>query len=207
MSQHSSYAAEYGDMELVPGTLRGYRGWRWNDDTRRLMSTGWMHDWAQERLQPDATCLRPDGEAWHLHVAASADQLLTFPRTSTLPSRRRLAPIPPCTCGYYASYLPRAYVEHGCLYCSGSYLHGTVSAHGAVVLGTKGFRAQCVEIDALWGQTSFAAAKIYGVPWFMTEWEMLQEFPPSSVDELLGQKTVEPQDPPLYDEFMNPVQP
>jgi hypothetical protein len=123
------------------------------------------------------------------------------------PIGRRPAPVPQCSCGYYASYAPWAYVEHGCLYCSNSYLHGTVSAHGAVVLGTKGFRAQRVELDALWGLTGREAAKAYGVPWFATEREMLQEFPPSNVDELLGQRGVEPRHPPLYGEFMNPVQP
>jgi hypothetical protein len=206
MSQHSSYAAEFGEMELVPGTLRGYRGWRWNEDTQRLMSTGWMHDWAPERLQPDAMCLRPDGEAWDFHAASLDDYRLHFMMQSFPPIVRRSgAPVPQCTCGYYASYAPRAYIDHGWLW-SRDYLHGTVSAHGAVVLGTRGFRAQRVELDALWGRgANKVAAEAYGVPWFATEREMLQEFPPSNVDELLGRdlKTVEPQDPPLYDEFTN----
>jgi len=207
MSQHSSYAAEFGDMELVPGTLRGYRGWRWNEGTQCLTSTGWLHDWAQERLQPDAMCLRPDGEAWDLHAASLDDYRLHFMMQSSPPVVRRSgAPVSQCTCGYYASYAPTAYIDHGWLWNSG-YLHGTVSAHGAVVLGTKGFRAQRVELDALWGRTSEAAAEVYGVPWFQFEREMLQEFPPSNVDELLRQTGVEPQHPPLYDEFMNPVQP
>jgi hypothetical protein len=204
MSQHSSYAAEFGDMELVPGTLRGYRGWRWNEDTQRLMSTGWIHDWARERLQPDAMCLRPDAEAWRFHTDFGIDDRLDFLAPYPPPVRRHLAPVSQCTCGYYASYAPRTYVEHGWLWENG-YLHGAVSAHGAVVLGTKGFRAQRVELDAMWGRTSREAAKAYGVPWFVTEREMLQEFPPSNVDELLvrGLKTVEPQDPPLYDKFTN----
>ena len=201
MSQHSSYAAEFGSMELVPGTLRGYRGWRWDEGGRCLISTGFFHQWSPRQLQPDATCLRPDTEAFRLHAIPG---LLDPERLSFPPCRP--SPLPECTCGYYASYAPRAYVDHGWLY-SLDYLHGTVSAHGAIVLGTKGFRAQRVELDALWGRASHIAAKAYGVPWFATEREMLQEFPPSNMDELLGNKGVEPRHPPLYDEFMNPVQP
>jgi len=206
MNQHSSYAAEFGDMELVPGTLRGYRGWRWDDHTQRLMSTGWMHDWAPERLQPDAMCLRPDGEAWNFHVEPidrRLNSLVPYPP----PPNLRPAPMPRCTCGFYASYAPRTYIDHGWLYGLG-YLHGTVSAHGAVVLGTKGFRAQRVELDALWGRAGYAAAKAYGVPWFATEREMLQEFPPSNVDELLRQTGVEPRQLPSSCEFnTNPLRP
>jgi hypothetical protein len=191
--QHSSYAAEFGDVELVPGTLRGYRGWRWNENIQRLVSTGWLHDWEQERLQPDAMCLRSDAEARRIHAVFSVELVHL-----AVGSR---APASECTCGFYASYAPRVYIDHASLY-SGSYLHGTVSAHGAIVLGTQGFRAQRVELDALWGRTSEVAAEVYGVPWFQSERQMLQEFPPSNVDELLRQKGVEPRHPPLYFKFI-----
>lgn len=185
MNQLPPYTDAMGSVELVPGTLRGYRGWRWDHCCDKLSSTGVPYVWEQERLQHDARCIQSTTGIYPLHSS---------------PARR-------CGCGYYASYAPRDYEYQAGIYGPG-YIHGTVSAHGYIVLGTGGFRAQRVQVDAFYGPGGGShAALIYKVPWFKTVYEMVSEFPPSNVNELLGQNAPAPRRPPLYDEFMNPVEP
>jgi hypothetical protein len=190
VGQHSAYSNEMGNLQLIPGALRGYRGWRWDERTGRLLSTGWFYLWDMGHTQPDATCLRGD------ELAAAFHRIANY-----------RAPVQSCSCGYYASYHPVSYMLQAQLYEHG-HVHGTISAHGRIVLGTGGFRAQRVRLDAMWGQASEDAASLYNVPWFRTQDSMLAEFPPSNLGQLLQyQQKVEPTRPPLYDEFSNPVQP
>jgi hypothetical protein len=188
--QHVAYSNEMGNLQLIPGVLRGYRGWRWDESTGRLISTGWFHPWNMSHTQPDATCLRTDELAATIHRTA-----------------KYRSPVQSCSCGYYASYHPVGYMLQAELYWTG-YMHGTVSAHGRIVLGTGGFRAQRIRLDAMWGQASEYAASLYDVPWFRTQDSMLAEFPPCNLSQLLQyQQEVEHPDPPMYDEFSNPLQP
>jgi hypothetical protein len=189
LGQHAAYSDEFGNLQLIPGVLRGYRGWRWDGVVRRLVSTGWFHLWGMGRMQPDATCLRADATADALHHTANY-----------------APPLKSCSCGYYASYNPVAYMDQAQLYASG-YVHGTISAHGRIVLGTGGFRAQRVRLDALWGRDSEEAADIYNVPWFPNRHLMLAEFPPPDVRQLLLDREVEVTTPPPHNDLSNPVQP
>ncbi len=68
------------------------------------------------------------------------------------------------------------------------FVHGCIRAHGRIILGTAGFRAQRVEMEAIYGRGNRVIASNYNVPWFATLGELLEHFPPSSVDALLESK-------------------
>ncbi len=168
--RHQHYCDENGQLELVPGTLRGYRCWGWDLFGKSLVSTGWCYRWRQNPQQ-DARCM---------HLESSSEMCKPV----------HVSPVQWCSCGYYASYDPGDCVRHantGFARLPGLVIQGAISAHGRIVLGTEGFRAQYVKIDALWGGTeAIDAAQSYGVPWFQSEKEMLEKFPPSDVTELVG---------------------
>lgn len=101
------------------------------------------------------------------------------------------APDDGCTCGIYAHYLPLESYARGF-----SNVFGVVRASGKILMGTKGFRAEKVEIAALaalgqcnrWFECTESAlepqletlvdfcTKI-GVPYFSTVEEMVEQFP------------------------------
>ena len=171
IEQHEFYTNK-SQIELVPGTLRGYRVW--SHYAGRLTSTGWNYPWTPSPEQQVAICARLGLETYvrALHNAYDCG-----------------APCAPCSCGYYASYDPASNVAHAQIRDITSYdwwIRGAISAHGRIVLGTGGFRAQRVRIDALWGPgPARHVAKAHGVPWFKTRKAMLEEYPPSDVTELL----------------------
>ena len=175
--QHVFYADEKGTLDLVPGTLRGYRCWRWEQFSGRLMSTGWVHLWTPQPEQAPADCMKK--------IVKTFDGV-EFAHVSPAPNRY-------CSCGYYASYDPWSYKSQVGMDCNYCYIQGTVSAHGRIVLGTGGFRAERITIDALFGDTHDGhtqdAADRYGVPRFLTKEQCLEKFPPSNVEELLRTRT------------------
>jgi hypothetical protein len=65
---------------------------------------------------------------------------------------------------------------------------GTVKAYGSVILGTIGFRAQYMEIEALVWSVPLVAEKAaaYGVPVVRSFEALVSKYPPSNVDELIG---------------------
>ena len=171
IDQHEFYT-DKSQIELVPGTLRGYRVW--GHYAGHLTSTGWNYPWAPCPEQQGAICARIGLEMYAraLHNAYDCG-----------------APLARCSCGYYASYDPASNVAHAQIrdITSGDWVRGAISAYGRIVLGTGGFRAQRVRIDAVWGPgpVTRRAAKVHGVPWFRTRKAMLEQFPPSDVTELL----------------------
>jgi hypothetical protein len=57
---------------------------------------------------------------------------------------------------------------------------GSFKATGSIVLATLGFRAQHAEVEALYGGLNGEgerAAEHYGVPWFQTQAELVEQFP------------------------------
>lgn len=62
---------------------------------------------------------------------------------------------------------------------------GSIKASGRILLGTKGFRAEKAEVEALWGRGTKRLAEFYGVPWLPNKAEFLEAFPPPNVDELI----------------------
>lgn len=170
--QHDDYK-DNAQIDLIPGTLRGYRAWRWENWHGVLMSIGWFYLWPKVQQQPNAACLRGWGG-----IGTST------PNNTP----QHFAPVRHCTCGYYASYDPATYETQANIEGESGYVHGAISAHGRIVLGTGGFRAQFVRVDAFWGGgiNGVEASEKYEVPWFITKEDMLEAFPPSDVTELLG---------------------
>jgi hypothetical protein len=102
------------------------------------------------------------------------------------------APAPRCSCGYYATYkLEDLYVYRDWtrIIDPPSFVIGTVRAYGSVMLGTIGFRAEYMEIEALArSRSSLVAEKAaaYGVPMVPSFEVLVSQYPPSNVDELIG---------------------
>jgi hypothetical protein len=64
-----------------------------------------------------------------------------------------------------------------------STIYGSIKATGTVIIGTKGFRAQYAEIEALAGPDAEPYAKYYDVPWFPEGIESLaRAFPATTVE-------------------------
>lgn len=177
-SQHPAYTDAHGyrDVDLVPGTVRGYRVWNWDTFAKKLVSTGWPHAWAKGQQQPDAICM-----------STRSRESRSGCRCDLCVGGRHISPAPWCSCGYYASYDPYSYMAQAAIAVDDLHIHGTVSAHGLIVLGTGGFRAQRIQVDAFWGPgvRTQKAMEQYEVPWFRTREQMIRKFPPTSVKELL----------------------
>ena len=164
------------EHELVPGVLRGYRAWRWQEG--RLIACNWDGTWEPGRNE--ARCLRYQG--------------CGVPECASCAAYIHPEPVPysPCACGFYAKHKPGGYDSRGSVI-------GVIKAYGKVVLGTLGFRAQYAEIEAL-SMVSHEIARTvndyyqvpcfdyYQVPCFADYGEMLEKFPPIPVDELLPPK-------------------
>jgi hypothetical protein len=164
--------------DLVPGTLRGYRAWTLDGHLTELRSITMDYGWFPG-YNPSATCF---------HYTKSVVSGPGF--KGTMWKSPHLAPAPRCSCGYYATYsLQNLYVykDWPNIIDSG-YVIGTVKAYGSVVLGTIGFRAQYMEIEALArsGPLVTEKAATYGVPTVPSFEALVSQYPPSSVDELIG---------------------
>ena len=134
--------------ELVPASLRGFRSWR--TDGSRLIAVVRNYTWDvgvnTARCSYDAGL--PPCSGWG------------FPGTA--PLGRNQVPNKDCTCGFYACYsffnsnIPMADI------------FGSIKASGLVVMGTEGFRAEKVEVEALWStdRRHKDVADRYGVPFY-----------------------------------------
>lgn len=151
-------------METVPGTLRGYRAWRWDPKWEPLVlyPVG-FHNYAGIRvwdnLKTEASCAH-----WE-----KTEKMSPHP-----------APVFGCTCGVYARYVSMDSHDVWPLL-------GSIRASGRIVLQRRGFRAQFAQVEALTtpdfryrGQLQELGAH-YGVPVFNTFHELQDEFPPSDV--------------------------
>lgn len=88
-----------------------------------------------------------------------------------------------CTCGFYAYFDTNDNPYHK----SGEQVMGIVEAHGTVSVGSRGFRAQKAQLQALIipSAVRFNRAQLirnYGVPLFETAWDAIQTFPLTSPD-------------------------
>lgn len=104
------------------------------------------------------------------------------------------APVSGCTCGLYAKHTLEA-VEYE--FDSDNLMYGSIKAHGRIILGDHGFRAEHAEIEALlwYGQpmsfrlTDDELLKILSsVPFYTSRKKFLKDYPPISVDHLLPEK-------------------
>ena len=141
-------------VEMVPGTLRGYRAWTP------------MRDWTLHSVITSYTWTRPNTSA---AACFRGNETRCHDRSPTLG----------CGCGFYAYYNAISGYGYGDLI-------GSVKAHGKIILGTLGFRAEYMEIEALCSVDRGCYADAYGVPRFPTLEELLENFPPSNVTELIG---------------------
>lgn len=150
------------DVDLIPGTLRGYREWR----PARLELRSLFHDLPWTSGLQAARC------------AGYSDDVSGR-------CRRDDGRIPgsTCSCGFYAHYeMPRAF--------PGYTVWGVIQAQGRVVLGTQGFRAEKARIEALYAPwltrpAHLARALKYGVPVFASRQRFLRKYPPSDISELI----------------------
>jgi len=67
-------------------------------------------------------------------------------RAASTPGPPHAAPDPDCTCGFYAYGTEAAVADHP----HGRHVLGVVACWGRVIAGTRGLRAECSRIEALW---------------------------------------------------------
>lgn len=174
-----------GETAVVPGTLRGYRFWRYDRIKMELLPVHinlgpWQLGLNFASCASDRSLLRSPRVADAGKVELHHHDYDSFP-----------APMTGCTCGIYATYddsyrvhRPRFWVDYGDDVPS-LVVHGSIKASGRVLLGEKGFRASKAEVEALWGWRAKPAAWAYGVPWFFTYREFVRHYPPHDVSSLL----------------------
>jgi hypothetical protein len=192
MTDHEGlpYLAPYAGP-MVAGSLRGYRSWELRAQleptflsrlfgrsprvgTVELGSVTMSYTWTPG--QNVAQCLASRGLRPNAHGTTGGP------------------PQAKCSCGFYALYDP---------YHAGEWdnegVIGSIKAYGRIVIGTRGFRAEKVHLEALCLTPNHChayyakarrkavkkAASIYGVPFFSGLETMLAAFPSQSVDELI----------------------
>jgi hypothetical protein len=106
----------------------------------------------------------------------------------------RIAPVRGCTCGIYAKHTLEA-VEYE--FDSTSLMYGSIKAHGRIILGDHGFKAEYAEIEALlWyglpiryiDPDGALATALNSVPFYKSRKKFLKDYPPIPVDHLLPEK-------------------
>lgn len=153
------------EAELVPGVLRGYREWRLNP-SGNLMAVNFEIPWG-----------RGKNTAW---CAKGQVNYPPTPHSNAIPEAN-------CTCGFYARHEPTGFGL-------GSVV-GSVKAYGKIILGTLGFRAQFVEIEAVavshdirvppLSDVLSATREIYQIDIFGNLDQLVKAFPPIPVNHLL----------------------
>jgi len=156
------------ETTMVPGTLRGYRVWKLHPNGLASLSIG-RYVWGSGTEQ--ARCL------------------MSFSSHSALE-----APVRRCTCGLYAKHTLDAVEDE---FMSGSLMYGSIKAHGRIILGDSGFRAERAEIEALLWQGSpirytdpdgELAIVLNSVPFYTSRKKFLKDYPPISVGHLLPEE-------------------
>lgn len=162
------------EVDLVPGTLRGYRAWRvLNGQLRAIsQSTIWTDEGLVARCFANGYCAQMCERCMEMHKA----------------------PVRECTCGIYAMY---GLVDVVAAYGSNVVVTGVIEASGKILLGTKGFRAEKARIVAAylhpslldldmgirWSWREENSATFPSVRWFNDMTDMAMEFPPSDLTE------------------------
>lgn len=222
---------EWGNHEstVVPATLRAYRHFSLHYETGGLRSMR-AHGPGQRYFDIDfdpptkyppmsnkvyqSVCenvaysehrieeLHRDGPSWDFHFENIRDHELSGP------------PNPKCQCGFYASYDPETDFYdgnpgYGVNALGNLMVRGVVEVSGRVIMGTKGIRAEKMQIKALaldhfklgpwlslpeakpvvesmYGFLGQVAAK-YGIPAYREAEAMHADFPPQDVSHLIGE--------------------
>lgn len=154
------------NTEMVPGVLRGYRTWRCVED--KLVACNFPVSWPPGIME--ATHFDNGYRSWPV---AHSDGVC-----------RGIA-AKDCSCGIYAVHNPEDVDTRG-------WVFGSIKAYGKVTLGTRGFRAAKAEIEAITGLngTDFIGT-LYKVPVYKDVDQLLEKFPPISVEHLLGDWALE----------------
>jgi hypothetical protein len=162
------------------------------EGSEQLMVPGTLRGYRAWRPFPGGLMSMVDSYPWARHNVARCARFGGFAVDD------HIAPVSECTCGFYARHTLKG-VEN--LYRNAS-VFGSIKAHGRIVLGTKGFRAEEAEIEALlldpikvkpgslsgWydGPTVVGLLqRAYVVPVYTDREELLKDFPPIPVDHLL----------------------
>lgn len=165
-----------GEVSLVPGSLRGYRVWGPSGFALAALGfSGYIYIPGANT----AYCIYAEGN----RCICSCNECKVLQHDSAP------APVLACTCGFYALLTHDQEELQGAVgVVSRTYPIGSLKASGRVVLGSRGFRAERVEIEALARPCAKYVATYYGVPWFPTMEDLVAEFPPSNVDSLLKEE-------------------
>lgn len=128
------------DVELFPGTLRGYRYWRVNrycEDWTPLTGVS-VESFTWKPRDNHARCVYLDNNG-AVHPVHSENSESDIPNTM-------------CQCGFYAWYEPQGAIQnHGnaCMGLDGDIVLGVIEASGLIIPGSKGFRAEKADVVAL----------------------------------------------------------
>lgn len=168
-------------LQLVPGTLRGYRAWY---VPREFGLLG--HDY------PTALAPLKSLSMNFYWYPGSSDRATCFGQgfLENLSYGQHPTPVEGCGCGYYATYrlqdLPAFQAWRSLASADQGYIVGSVSAYGKIALGTRGFRAEYMKIESLVLPPSVDwLAKVYQASHVVSFGGLVNRFPPSNVDELL----------------------
>lgn len=199
---------------FVAGFLRGFRMWRMGD--AELNSTAYPNfTWkvgpnvaiCQNKLTIDSDaawsvlpceCIACIGGASPANVHQRREETRAAFKNHKAPSRDQVCN----SCGFYAYHMPerllteRAYTP---LRVSDLHIFGSIKATGSIVMGTLGFRAERVEVEALYGGGILSGPKIaerYGVPWFESPQELVEKFPFTRMQDFEYEEYPQPAVPP-----------
>jgi hypothetical protein len=197
------------ERPLVAGFMHGFRAWRPAPvpfgsrpvrEGAKLRSSNAFYVWTQGRNT--AACnsidnMRHDLTQWdriyqkncQCGGCPSYDEQLAraLDQFSRLLAHQIPSNGPDCkACGFYALHNLRQFREAvaGHMYIGpAATIYGSIKATGTVIIGTKGFRAQYAEIEALAGPNAEPYAKYYDVPWFPEGLDSLaRAFPATTVE-------------------------
>jgi hypothetical protein len=149
--------------ELVPASLRGFRSWRVEGGSRL---TAVVRNYYWNPGVNTAQCFF-DGAVFR--------------------HEDREVPNRDCTCGFYACY---SFFNHNIHMAD---IFGSVKASGLVIMGTEGFRAQKVEVEALWSinRRHEVVAERYGVPFYHRSAVPFIKYPSANLKAILGEEKKE----------------
>jgi len=188
---------QQGDMKpFVSGFLRGFRMWNYlaSSAVGWLQSTGYpeylwqvgrnnavcMNKIAIERPLQAGLCSCPE--------CKKPENLRRYEEAAMRKLKALEAHEPPstdgdicATCGFYGFHKPdMLYANTSYLQLHSNQIGGSIKATGSIVLATLGFRARYAEVEALYGGLNGNGKKVaehYGVPWFKTQAELVEQFP------------------------------
>ena len=160
--------------DLVAGTLRGYRTWR-------LVPPGVP---LEPGVLPLASVTRPH-ITWPPALSASCTSVAFTPMDPKppRPEPTHRAPERDCNCGIYAWY------SSGDARTLAAEVFGVVRASGLVMLGTRGFRAEHVEISAVATRNTRVAeaCRAAGIEVYRRRRDLIADYPADDVSTLIGE--------------------